>query len=46
MERNMQEWRCREELRLMEAPVVTLTGQYQMRIENYRFLRSLHYQEV
>ena len=41
MERNMQEWRCREELLLMEAPVVTLTGQYQMRIENYRFLRSL-----
>ena len=26
---------------LMEAPVVTLTRQYQMRIENYRFLRSL-----
>ena len=45
MERNMQEWRCRRSCR-WKQPFVTLTGQYQMRIENYRFLRSLRENEI
>ena len=42
---NPERKRRREQL-FMEAPVVTIVGQYQVQIENYDFLSSLQNNEI